>query len=549
MPFALPKIQLSVPPIGLAAGFLFCFLLLGFYGFVHWNLAIGLLFSMYWFRPRSEWWAYALLAIAANLAQGFAVSMQTSGDPLMQFMQNSWLLNFINNVPQAFIGMVGVLMLQKHSISPEKASKLTQMSYVHVVALITAALYTLKDLWYVFAEGSVGNMQHGVIVDMQQIVLPDALPVLAKFALSHVMGAFLGIMLVLPMAIWVFVPNHHPGSKRISNAALIYLYLLPVLLFLGNASLINPSSSLAAMLKILLLAAVVVFSFSHGWRGAAVSVLVVSILIGVYDHLNNSNTDIIELQLYVAVMGAMALLFGASVDELKKNESALLKDKIKLQKTLAALADSTRRSMQSEELERKRLARELHDDMGQILTAMQTQISLGQQYSGGQDRRESTQSLENLTQKMTTSLKSVVNALSPDELNQLGLYTALTFGSPAQLCEMSHIHYQVELQGNSLLLDELEPVTSLAAYRIVQESVSNAVKYASCGSVVVRLRVGWRQEKIHLFISIADDGIGLKSLGQIKYGFHSIRDRAVALNGVLHVHNLPGVRVHVLLRQ
>jgi two-component system sensor histidine kinase UhpB len=321
------------------------------------------------------------------------------------------------------------------------------------------------------------------------------------------------------------------------------------LLFLGNASLINPSSSLAAILKILLLAAVVVFSFSHGWRGAAVSVLVVSMLIGVYDHFNNSNTDIIELQLYVAVMGAMALLFGASVDELKKNESALLTDKIKLQKTLAALADSTRRSMQSEELERKRLARELHDDMGQILTAMQTQISLGQQYGGGQDHRESTQSLENLTQKMTTSLKSVVNALSPDELNQLGLYTALTFGSPAQLCEMSHIHYQVELQGNSLLLDELEPVTSLAAYRIVQESVSNAVKYASCGSIWVRLRVGWRQEKIHLFISIADDGIGLKSLGQIKHGFHSIRDRAVALYGVLHVHNLPGVRVHVLLRQ
>jgi two-component system, NarL family, sensor histidine kinase FusK len=348
---------------------------------------------------------------------------------------------------------------------------------------------------------------------------------------------------------WVFVPNHHPGSKRISKAALIYLYLLPVLLFLGNASLINPSSSLAAILKILLLAAVVVFSFLYGWRGAAISVLVVSMLIGVYDHLNNSYTDIIELQLYVAVMGTMALLFGTSVDELKKNESALLIDKIKLQKTLAALADSTRRSMQSEELERKRLARELHDDMGQILTAMQTQIGLSPLHISDVARLEHTHSLENLAQKMTTSLKSVVNALSPDELNQLGLYTAITFGSPAQLCEMSHIQYQVELQGNSLLLDELEPVTSLAAYRIVQESVSNAVKYASCGSIWVRVRVGWRQEKIYLLISIADDGIGLKSLGQIKHGFHSIRDRAVALNGVLHVHNLPGVRVHVLLRQ
>jgi hypothetical protein len=207
MPLALPKIQLSVPPIGLAAGFLLLHLLLGFYGFFHWNLSIGLLFGMYWFRPRSEWWAYALLSIMANLAQGAAISLQTLGDPLMLFMQRSWLLTFIGNVPQAFIAMLGVLMLQKHAISPEKASKLAQMSYLHVVALITAVLFTLKDLWYVFAEGSVGDVRRGVIVEMQQIVLPDSLPVLAKFALSHMMGAFLGIMLVLPMAMWVFIPT------------------------------------------------------------------------------------------------------------------------------------------------------------------------------------------------------------------------------------------------------------------------------------------------------------------------------------------------------
>ena len=549
MPFTLPKLRCALPPLGIAVGFLLLHLLLGFYGFFHWNLANGLLFSMYWFRPRSEWWAYAMLSILASSVHGFAVSIETVHNPFQLFKQHTWLLNFIGNVPQAFIGMLGVCMLQKRGITPEKASKLAQMSLLHVAALATAALYTLNDLWYVFTEGSVGNVRRGVIVDMQAIELPDSVPFLAKFALSHFMGAFLGIMLVVPMAMWMFAPSNHLGSKRISNAALIYLYLLPVLLFLGNASMISPSSSVAAILKIILLAAVVVFSFLHGWRGAAVSVLVVSILIGLYDHLNKGSTDVIELQLYVAVMGTMALLFGASVDELKKNESALQIDKIKLQKTLAALEDSTRRGMQSEELERKRLARELHDDMGQILTAMQTQISLGQQQISDQNRRENSQSLEQLTQKMSVSLKSVVNALTPDELNQLGLYTAITFGSPAQLCEMSHIHYQVELQGNSLLLDELEPVTSLAAYRIVQESVSNAVKYASCSSVQVRLRIGCRQEKIHLLISIADDGIGLKSLGQIKHGFHSIRDRAVALNGVLHVHNLPGVRVHVLLRQ
>jgi two-component system sensor histidine kinase UhpB len=306
---------------------------------------------------------------------------------------------------------------------------------------------------------------------------------------------------------------------------------------------------LSEMLKILLLAAVVVFSFFHGWRGAALSVLVVSSLIALDDHLHGGSADIIEMQLYVAVMGSMALLFGASIDELKKSEITLQTDKGQLQRALDSLADSTRRGMQSEEFERKRIARELHDDLGQILTALQTQIALSQQHTDEPDRRQNTKTLEQLTQRMSGSLKSVVNALSPDELDQLGLYASIVYGSPAQQCDMSGIEYQVDLFGNSMLLDELESVARLAAYRIVQESISNAVKYASCNRIHVRLRIGKRAEKIYLVLCITDDGIGLKSLGQIKHGFYSIRDRAIALNGVLHVKNLPGVRVHVLLRQ
>jgi signal transduction histidine kinase len=67
--------------------------------------------------------------------------------------------------------------------------------------------------------------------------------------------------------------------------------------------------------------------------------------------------------------------------------------------------------------------------------------------------------------------------------------------------------------------------------------------------VRVRLRIGERRRRIYLFVEVFDDGIGLKSLRQIEHGFYSIRDRAAALNGILHIQNRPGVRVHVLLRQ
>jgi two-component system sensor histidine kinase UhpB len=455
----------------------------------------------------------------------------------------------IGNFIWPFPIMLGAWYLKTKSLFYNGPVTIKSMSMLHLAALLTTLFLTLKDLAYIFTEGMVGDVRGAVIVDMQAITYPESLPLLFKFTISHFMGGFLGIMLMVPMMQWLFVPANRIGSQRIIRSAVIYLYLLPLLLYLSGAWLSAANIGLSEMLKILLLAAVVVFSFFHGWRGAALSVLVVSSLIALDDHLHGGSADIIEMQLYVAVMGSMALLFGASIDELKKSEITLQTDKGQLQRALDSLADSTRRGMQSEEFERKRIARELHDDLGQILTALQTQIALSQQHTAEPDRRQNTKTLEQLTQRMSGSLKSVVNALSPDELDQLGLYASIVYGSPAQQCDMSGIEYQVDLFGNSMLLDELESVARLAAYRIVQESISNAVKYASCNRIHVRLRIGKRAEKIYLVLCITDDGIGLKSLGQIKHGFYSIRDRAIALNGVLHVKNLPGVRVHVLLRQ
>jgi two-component system sensor histidine kinase UhpB len=265
--------------------------------------------------------------------------------------------------------------------------------------------------------------------------------------------------------------------------------------------------------------------------------------------MRGNNTDILELQLYVAVMGAMALLFGASVDELRHKERLLKVDKDQLQVALTALAESSRRSLHTEELERKRLARELHDEMGQTLTAIQTQLSLSALTAADENRTDELRRLEQLTQRLGHSLRSVVNSLTPDELDQLGLYTAITHGSPAQMCERAGLDYSTEIYGDSRLLDRLDMLTNLAAYRIVQEAVNNAIKHSHAQQVNVRLRIGERQRRILVLIDIRDDGIGLKSLRQIEHGFNSIRDRTAALNGVLNIQNLPGVRVHVMLRQ
>lgn len=528
----LPPPRWIVPVLALA--YLFFFM----YGFFHWMLAAGLVFAVLLFRPHREWPAwYGVFALSA-LLQHLTVSWLGLGPPWDRIGPDAsaiWL--------HPLLIMLCVHTVQRFDFRPESAATLRGMALMHAGAALVGLLLMGKDL--LASYGSPGWLN--AVGMAPGPVGPETLPDLINFMLSHFMGGFLGVVLVLPMALWLLVPANRTGSSRIIRSALIYLYLLPMLIYISSSLLAEPDDSLTAMLKILLLAAVVVFSFLHGWRGAALSMLVVSILIAVDGHIHSS--DILELQLYVAVMGAMALLFGASVDELRQNERLVQIDKDRLQEALAALAESSRRSLHSEELERKRLARELHDEMGQTLTAMQAQLSLSRANAPADTGQDGITRIELLTERLGKSLRSVVNALTPDELDQLGLYAAVAFGSPAQMCEQAGVEYATEIYGDSQLLERLDMVTNLAAYRIVQEAVNNALKYSHCERLRVRLRIGERRRTIFVLLDILDDGIGLKSLRQIDHGFYSIRDRAAALNGVLHIHNLPGVRVHVLLRQ
>lgn len=507
------------------------------------------MFSVYLLRPRGEWPIWYVLFCICSVLQYFTVSYLSFGTLAGSYHQQGPLMLFIGNGMSPALIMLAVFIVQRLKFNADSAVSLRGMSLMHAGAALVGLLLMTKDYLYIFSEGMVGDVRGGRIVDMQPIIWPESLPVLLKFGVSHFMGGFLGVMLIVPMAIWLFVPSNRIGSARIIRSTLIYIYLVPMLLYFGNSMITAPNDSLAALLKILLLAAVVVFSFLHGWRGAALSVLVVSVLIAFDDHMRGNNTDILELQLYVAVMGAMALLFGASVDELRQKERLLKVDKDQLQVALAALAESSRRSLHTEELERKRLARELHDEMGQTLTAIQTQLSLSSLTAADENRTDELRRLEQLTQRLGHSLRSVVNSLTPDELDQLGLYTAITHGSPAQMCERAGLDYSTEIYGDSRLLERLDMLTNLAAYRIVQEAVNNAIKHSHAQQVTVRLRIGERQRRILVLIEIRDDGIGLKSLRQIEHGFNSIRDRTAALNGVLNIQNLPGVRVHVMLRQ
>lgn len=519
-------------------------MLVSFFGFFHWMPFAGVMFATLLLRPRREWPVWYVLFCCATLAQSVIVAYITYDGLSEMYARQGLSLLLIGNALHPLLAMAAVYHVQRLGLRVQQPMSLHGVILLLRGAALLAILLTLKDFAYIFTEGMVGDVRRGQIVDMQPIILPESLPVLLKFGLSHFMGAFIGVVLVVPLALWALVPANRPGSAHILRSFLVYLPLLPVLIYLGNTRIPGVRADLGGLVALLFLVVVVVFSFRHGWRGAALSVLAISGLNAYSDHLLGNAPDLLELQLTIAILSAMALLFGIGMDELHTSNAALQSDKARLRQALSALAESSRRNMEVEENERKRLGHELHDDLGQLLTAMELRMAAA-------GKNPDIEALESISERMRQSLASVVNALGPGDLNEAGLYEALANGSLRQLCELAGIRYQVRFQGNDDLWGRLSSATVLAAYRIVQEGVNNAVKYAQCRRVYVRLRIGQRsgsRDRILLMIDMRDDGVGLDEAA-IRSGFHSIRDRALAFDGEVHISGRNGLRVHVLLRQ
>ena len=219
--------RIDLPPAQWLLPVLLLAVLLLFFGFFHWMLAAGLVFSVLWLRPRSEWPVWYLLFCLASMAQYFVVSWLSYGTLSGSYAhQGPWLL-LIGNWLTPLLCMAVLSWMRRLDFRPETATSLRGIALLHLAAALFALLLMAKDFAYIGVDGLVGDVRQGRIVDMQPIRLPESLPLLLNYGLSHFMGGFLGVMLVVPMALLLLLPQNRAGSTRIIRSSLIYLYLYP----------------------------------------------------------------------------------------------------------------------------------------------------------------------------------------------------------------------------------------------------------------------------------------------------------------------------------
>jgi signal transduction histidine kinase len=185
--------------------------------------------------------------------------------------------------------------------------------------------------------------------------------------------------------------------------------------------------------------------------------------------------------------------------------------------------------LQAREAERRRLARELHDEMGQSLSALQAEAAaMGLMTQALPQAAASAQAMARTTAQLLDGLQRVLADLRPQALDRFGLAVALQSlaAQPRRRPDGSELLVRLKLP---------TPWTPLPAdhdvhvYRIVQEALTNAQRHSGACLATVTLRRG----PGGLLLRVADDGVGAPELASAGHGLLGMRERVLALGGRL----------------
>ena len=194
-----------------------------------------------------------------------------------------------------------------------------------------------------------------------------------------------------------------------------------------------------------------------------------------------------------------------------------------------------RRLVAAQEEERRRIARDLHDDLGQRLTALRLTLEASRTTTrgGGEPSGTIADALQMLT-RIDQSLDFIAWELRPAALDDLGLATVL--GS--YVAEWSrHSGIRAVFHSRPGTVERFSPEVEASVYRIAQEALHNVAKHAAAHSVNVLLER--RGDSIALVVE--DDGIGFQPVGtsETMIGLIGMRERALAVEGTLEIEPTP----------
>jgi signal transduction histidine kinase len=264
--------------------------------------------------------------------------------------------------------------------------------------------------------------------------------------------------------------------------------------------------------------------------------------------LDDGNRQVVSLllsfqtRLLLTLLAALALGLGLALFTMRKIFK--LEDQARFQYVEVAeartqLKDLSARLVQAQEEERRSLSRELHDEVGQSLSAVLVELHklAGRIAIRSEEQpRRHVDTIKVLVEGTLRVVRNMALLLRPSMLDDLGLIPALKWQA-RETSKTTSMNVTVEVSVQAeLASDELPDEYNTCIYRVVQEALHNCARHSR--ATTVRIRV--EQERDLLMLDIQDDGQGFDALQTKGLGLLGMQERVTRLGGTCHVHSQPG---------
>jgi signal transduction histidine kinase len=295
---------------------------------------------------------------------------------------------------------------------------------------------------------------------------------------------------------------------------------------IGSMEVAGTSAALL-LFAVTLWTSIVFWRYQRATRSGSALILAWSFLLWALHHLDYPllrsfgtaafYTVFVDVLIIVAVtIGTLFLVLG--------------EERRKLAMRTTQLEQLTRLLLRAQEDERRRIARELHDEAGQVLTAVKIELDLD-------GRKEASE----MVARALTQVRDLSNLLRPSVLDDLGLLPALR-AMAEDFTRRTHIDVALTIDGG---LRGFMPEQEVVIYRVVQEALTNVARHAGARQVRVGLQAADRQ----LRLTVEDDGRGAAGEPTPQLGLLGMRERVTALGGTLTIAASPaqGFRLEALI--
>ena len=234
---------------------------------------------------------------------------------------------------------------------------------------------------------------------------------------------------------------------------------------------------------------------------------------------------------------AIAIFSTAYMFRLDKVSEAERKRAEKAEEELRRLSNQL---VRVQEEERKTISRELHDEVGQILTGLRMELGTLSHYNPDEEFRQRLESVKKLAEEALRSVRNLALLVRPSMLDDLGLEPALHWQAK-EFSRRCGIPVSLNIEGK---LDNLPESLRLCLYRTIQEAMTNCGKHADASHVTVFVK----QDDTRVVASVHDDGRGFDAFIKTPgLGLLGMTERVRALQGTMSVSSEPGSGTEIRL--